>query len=153
MITFTVPGDPFAQPRHRTAYHGPKGKPYDPRCLRQYDDDRAVSYKGVVMQYAQIAMADEEIIAGPVEITIWAYYVMPRKYQCKRKTKFVATPEMRKCSKPDWDNVGKIVSDALNGVAYLDDQVICDAHVHKRFAAQGEGGRLEVTVEKIKEPA
>lgn len=33
--------------------------------------------------------------------------------------------------KPDWDNVGKLVSDALNGLAYDDDSQIVSAHVVK----------------------
>jgi Holliday junction resolvase RusA-like endonuclease len=38
--------------------------------------------------------------------------------------------------KPDWDNVGKIVCDALNGVAWHDDAQIVDAHVEKRYGIE-----------------
>lgn len=40
----------------------------------------------------------------------------------------------RPITKPDWDNVGKIVSDALNGIAYRDDSQIVDARVVKRYS-------------------
>ena len=35
--------------------------------------------------------------------------------------------------KHDWDNIGKIVCDGLNGVAWHDDKQIFDGMVHKRF--------------------
>lgn len=36
--------------------------------------------------------------------------------------------------KPDWDNAGKIVCDALNGLAFIDDAQIVDGRVIKRYA-------------------
>ena len=38
--------------------------------------------------------------------------------------------------KPDWDNIGKIVCDALNGSAYKDDAAITDATVCKRYGTR-----------------
>ena len=45
--------------------------------------------------------------------------------------------------KPDWDNLGKIVSDAMNDVVYKDDCQIFEAHISKRY---GEVARVEVAV-------
>jgi Holliday junction resolvase RusA-like endonuclease len=36
--------------------------------------------------------------------------------------------------KPDWDNVGKIISDALNEVAYKDDSQIYQCTVAKMYS-------------------
>jgi Holliday junction resolvase RusA-like endonuclease len=36
--------------------------------------------------------------------------------------------------KPDWDNLGKMLSDALNQVIWSDDAQICEAHVYKRYS-------------------
>lgn len=49
---------------------------------------------------------------GPVSITI---------------TFWMATRQGR-----DWDNLAKLLTDALNGVAYMDDRQIIDASVHVR---------------------
>lgn len=35
--------------------------------------------------------------------------------------------------KPDWDNVGKIVCDALNGIAWHDDAQVTQATVRKLY--------------------
>ncbi len=45
--------------------------------------------------------------------------------------------------KPDWDNIGKIVSDALNGVAYEDDKSIISAAVYKRYS---DNPRMEISL-------
>ena len=42
---------------------------------------------------------------------------------------------LKPTKKPDWDNIGKIVCDALNGVAYHDDAQITYSVVKKRYAA------------------
>jgi Holliday junction resolvase RusA-like endonuclease len=36
-------------------------------------------------------------------------------------------------SKPDWDNLAKLTSDALNGIAWADDAEVASAHVVKRY--------------------
>jgi Holliday junction resolvase RusA-like endonuclease len=40
--------------------------------------------------------------------------------------------------KPDFDNIAKLVSDALNGIAYKDDSQICYGVVQKRWADVAE---------------
>jgi len=45
--------------------------------------------------------------------------------------------------KPDWDNIGKLVSDALNGIAYIDDKQIVDSSTKKIY---GNGNAVVVTV-------
>lgn len=39
--------------------------------------------------------------------------------------------------KPDWDNIGKAVCDALNGIAYKDDSQVVSANVYKVWASDG----------------
>jgi len=36
-------------------------------------------------------------------------------------------------SKPDWDNLAKLTSDALNGIAWVDDAEVASARVLKRY--------------------
>lgn len=52
----------------------------------------------------------------------------------------------RRIRKSDWDNIGKLVCDALNGVAYDDDKCVCDARVVKLY---GEVPHLRVRLEDI----
>lgn len=46
-------------------------------------------------------------------------------------------------TKPDWDNLGKIVSDALNLVAWKDDSQVFWANVKKLYGVEP---RMDVTV-------
>lgn len=55
---------------------------------------------------------------------------------------------IRPTKKPDWDNIGKIVTDALNGVAYHDDAQIVDAQVRKFYS---KDPRVEIIIQDIPE--
>ena len=46
----------------------------------------------------------------------------------------MAKGEIRPTVKPDWDNIGKIISDALNGIAYKDDAQVVSCTVEKRYS-------------------
>lgn len=49
--------------------------------------------------------------------------------------------------KPDADNDAKLVLDALNGVAWDDDQQVTDLHVIKRDRTRGTAPRMLITIE------
>jgi Holliday junction resolvase RusA-like endonuclease len=69
----------------------------------------------------------------PLSMLVVAYRPIPKSASAKKKSLMRAGAE-RPITKPDWDNVGKIVSDALNGIAYRDDSQIVDARVVKRYS-------------------
>jgi Holliday junction resolvase RusA-like endonuclease len=48
--------------------------------------------------------------------------------------------------KPDYDNLAKLLGDALNGAVYKDDAAIADGRVVKRYVREGERARCEVRV-------
>jgi Holliday junction resolvase RusA-like endonuclease len=51
--------------------------------------------------------------------------------------------------KPDWDNIAKAVSDALeSGGVVCNDSRVCGARVRKFFAAKGEGPMVSVTMNR-----
>lgn len=62
---------------------------------------------------------------GPIQIQVTARFVKPQSKPKKRR--------VWPTGKPDWDNLGKLVSDALNGVVYRDDAQICRAFVEKDY--------------------
>ena len=55
---------------------------------------------------------------------------------------------IRPIKKPDWDNIGKVVADSLNQVAYRDDAQVVDSQVRKFYSRQP---RVEVTIQTAKE--
>ena len=46
--------------------------------------------------------------------------------------------------------LGRAVEDALKGIIYKDDALICDEHLRKRW---GEPARVEVTIEELQDHA
>ncbi len=48
----------------------------------------------------------------------------------------------------DWDNTGKVISDALNGVAYRDDRQVVDGRVIIHRVRRAEDERVEVTIRR-----
>ena len=46
--------------------------------------------------------------------------------------------------KPDADNIGKVVLDALNGIAYEDDKQVIELRVSKQYSEEREGLRITI---------
>ena len=55
--------------------------------------------------------------------------------------------DIRPTKKPDWDNIGKVVSDSLNQIAYRDDAQIVDSQVRKFYSRLP---RIEIIISEIK---
>jgi len=134
MIRFEIPGDPVAKARPRVVRVGP--------FTRAFTPDRTVRFEDSVRLHAQAAGA--KCLSGAVALEVEA--VWPMKGQPRKR---VPRPSSPKTTRPDLDNVAKAVLDALNGVAYFDDGQVCELHVTKRHAAQGEPARTIVTVRAL----
>ena len=68
-----------------------------------------------------------------VDLQIIAYLKIPKSTTKAKRAKMLSG-EIRPTVKPDWDNLGKLISDALNGVAYDDDKCVVDARVRKFYS-------------------
>ena len=95
----------------------------------------AEKYKGMMFE------TDE-----PLKIEIIAYKAPPSSTS-KKKLTLMLKNILRPTKKPDWDNIGKIVGDALNKVAYPDDKQIVDAHIIKFYDTEP---RVEITITSLK---
>jgi Holliday junction resolvase RusA-like endonuclease len=115
---FTVPG--AAVPWSRAGAHG----------KRHFTPAPQANFMGVLKLYAQRCMDGAGPLDVPVQCEITAFYVMPASWPKRRRE---APGALWKSSKPDYDNLGKIVGDALNGVAWVDDALICDGRILKRY--------------------
>ena len=79
---------------------------------------------------------------GPVSLTVIAYFSRPCS-DFKRQTR--ALSHLRRHAptsyhfKPDCDNIAKFVGDALTGIAFKDDQQVCDLVIRKRWTASPIG--------------
>lgn len=66
-------------------------------------------------------------------MTITAYFELPNKRSKLQEAEMLADI-ISPTKKPDWDNIGKIISDALNKFAFKDDAQITDARIIKKYA-------------------
>jgi Holliday junction resolvase RusA-like endonuclease len=123
-ISFEVPGEPVAKERPRT--NMATGVVYTPDKTKNYEETVKWCYQ---MAAHGARFPDNE----PLSMLVVAYRPIPKSASAKKKSLMRAGAE-RPITKPDWDNVGKIVSDALNGIAYRDDSQIVDARVVKRYS-------------------
>ena len=74
---------------------------------------------------------------------------LERKFGLKQvedKRREMLEHRIRPTKKPDWDNIGKIVCDSLNLVAYHDDSAVVDAQVRKFYS---ETPRVDVMIKVV----
>ena len=84
------------------------------------------------------------MLTGQIKADIKAYYPIP-KSTSKKQHQAMLDGQIRPTKKPDWDNIGKIICDALNGIAYKDDSAIVEAMVEKYYSDEP---RVEVLLEE-----
>lgn len=137
-IKFSIPGQPFGKQRPRVVSRGTFSKAYTPK--------ETVSYENLVkLIYSQAAKGKMFPEGAMLDVRIIAYYDIP-KSTSKKKRKEMLEHKIRPTKKPDWDNIGKIVCDSLNLVAYHDDSAVVDAQVRKFYS---ENPRVNVTIKVI----
>lgn len=73
------------------------------------------------------------LLSGAIEANYEFIYEPPKSWSLKHKVSAVGQP---KVSRPDQDNLIKLVQDALNGVAYTDDAQICKITSRKIYGAE-----------------
>ncbi len=135
-LRFVIPGPPVGKGRPKLGNR------------RAYTPQKTRDYEGLVKH----AFASQCFVAPygkgvPVCVIIFAYYPVPRSVTKKVAAQMLAN-KTRPTKKPDFDNIGKIVCDALNGLAWLDDAQVVDGRVIKLY---DEAPRVEVCIRAIKE--
>ena len=137
-ISFVVDGEPVAQPRQRFSVFG--GKPV------AYKDSKhkVHPYRQAIALMAKAAGAKPH--TDSVVLDVVAVFQRPKSHWTKSGLK--PTAPARPKGK-DWDNIGKAVSDALNGIAYVDDDQVVDGRVVRRYGSRHEPPRTVITIRRI----
>jgi Holliday junction resolvase RusA-like endonuclease len=123
-VTFTVPGEPVPQPRPRVSTVGGFARAFVPAKHPVHGFRTRVA---CAARDAGLVRADQ-----PVAVTIEATFGRPRSHYRKTGVKPSAPPLPR----PDVDNVGKAVLDALQD-AMGDDTRVARLTVSKAWGAAG----------------
>ena len=132
MIKLLIPGQPCAKQRPRVV----DGHIYTPA--------KTVNYETFVKELYVIGNYAKQL-EGALQMTVKAYFQIP-KSKPKKIQQQMRAGEICPTGKPDWDNVGKIISDALNGLAYHDDSQIVEARVEKWYS---DNPGVEVKIQEI----
>lgn len=138
-MKFIVEGKPQGKARARTFYNKRMGKMQSitPESTKSYEDLIRWSYRAAGGEYM-----GEKVL----QVDIKAFYPIPQAFS-KKKREAVNKGVLRPTSKPDCDNIVKVVLDALNGVAYYDDKQVVSVSCNKYYS---DHGYLLITIEELK---
>lgn len=117
---FTIPGPPKGKQRARTG----QGFSFTPKQTVQYENLVKTCFVNENPGYM--------VLQGPVEMHIKAVYPIAQSWP-KKKTQSALDGLLRPTTKPDADNIVKIIADALNEIAYGDDKQIVDLRFRKEY--------------------
>lgn len=134
-LKFTVPGIPVAKGRPKFARRGNFVATYTPAKTENFE----AQLKYYFMQEAGIAW---RVLDCPVSLNVTAYFHLPKS----KKNRWEYNEGLFcKLTKPDIDNIIKIVCDGLNHVAWRDDSLIWDV-AGMKFMSE-ENPHLLITME------
>lgn len=114
-ISFEVPGKPFGKERPRATRGG-----------RMYTPAKTVAREAAFAKDA--AEHFEAPIVGPCRVDVIAVFKPAKSWTKKKTREALGKPHTQK---PDRDNVEKLVLDALNGIAYVDDAQVWEGYSRK----------------------
>lgn len=140
MIEFTIPGEPKGKGRPR---HERNGHTYTPRDTKEYEEEVRIRFRKAIRDDEKLAK--QFPLTGPVKVTIWAYFKIPKSIT-KKRLKQIRDGEDFPTKKPDIDNIEKIIEDALNGLAYKDDSQIVEVFKRKIWTPIGAEPQVVVWV-------
>jgi Holliday junction resolvase RusA-like endonuclease len=120
-ITVTIGGPAVAKGRPRFTR---KGFAYGPTKTRKYEGHGRLA--------AQLAMRDQPPIAGPVSLTALIEPPIPAPWSKRRRASAIVG-DARPTSGPDVDNHLKSGMDAINGIVVVDDSLVVQVTVEKKF--------------------
>lgn len=135
-LSFTVPGQPVGKGRPRVGNVGGFS------CL--YTPEKTVSYESLVGYSAAQAMAGRPLIEAAVSVKLHIGVQVPASWSNAKRNRALAGLELP-TTKPDIDNVEKIIFDGMNGVVWKDDVQVVEVAKTKRYSAT-PGVAVEVSI-------
>ena len=121
-----VTGEPVAQGRPKFSTIGGHPRAVDPAKSREYKHIVSVMAR---QKMAELGMTPME---GPLRLHVHVFRVPPKSMGKKRSAEACSLSKGI-TTKPDLDNYIKLVSDALNGVVFLDDSQVVAIEATKRY--------------------
>ena len=133
-VWLTIPGKPFGKQRHRSTRQG-----------HTYTPTKTVNYETQIKERFATCYPGFAPMDGPLLMNVSAYFPIA-KSTSKKRAEMMRRDELFPTKKPDFDNISKVVGDALNGLAYRDDCQVVTGHIEKRFR---DTPRVEIEIYRI----
>ena len=125
MIELHIPMKAVGKARARIVNKGGRTFSYTPK--------RTADAEKVIAAYAKAQGVKP--LDGPISITMEFVFEPPESWSKKRKESALRQ-ELLPAKKPDLDNLVKLCTDSLNGIAYLDDSQIVRLDATKRYGEE-----------------
>ncbi len=100
-----------------------------------YTPNSTKDYENLIRQYFKIKYPKMVPLENRIHIKIDAYFKVP-KNTSKKNAELMLKNEISPAKKPDIDNVTKVVLDALNKMAFKDDNQITKIEVQKLYGEE-----------------
>lgn len=127
--SFELPGEPRAWERAGAAIRWGKGRPF----VHFYTPAAMSAYQQQIGWAAKAAMRGRHPTSQPVALLIHAFMPIPDSWHWKKKLA-ARSGMILPIGRPDFDNLGKIAADAINGIVWGDDATVVDGRVIKRYS-------------------
>jgi Holliday junction resolvase RusA-like endonuclease len=130
ILRIIISEEPVPKGRSRVVFSNGKVHSYTPQHTREAQDSIVVRLK----RY------QDECFPKDIPLKLTAVFY-------RTKSKYLPKREELPFRKPDLDNLLKLLSDAANGILFVDDAQLCDIHVSKRWTDK-EYGYITVRLEE-----
>ena len=97
-----------------------------------YTPTKTKDYESLVEQYFLLKYPRFKILEGRIKVSIIAYFSIPKATK-KSDINEMLDNNISPTKKPDIDNIVKIILDALNKIAFKDDNQITKLDVEKKY--------------------
>lgn len=102
---------------------------------RIYTPKNTKSYEELIRQYFKIKYPRYQTLEGRLYVKIVAYF-RPAKNTTKKNMELMLSGTLSPIKKPDIDNIGKVILDALNKIAFKDDNQVTKMEIEKVYAEE-----------------
>ena len=145
VLKFRVEGKPFGKQRPRVARIGNITRAYTPKETVHYEEYIKLCF----LAAPESTCFRENFYSSPLKLTVKAFYAIPKGISLKARKALItanAGVKMRPAKRPDIDNLCKVVLDALNTIAFKDDNQIVELIAEKWYA---EIPCIEISLENL----
>jgi Holliday junction resolvase RusA-like endonuclease len=126
-FSMVIIGKPMGKERPRFARMGNFVKTYTPGKTKLRESE--------IQVLARQEMKGKEIFTGALEVSMNVGFPIPKSWS-KKKTKEATDGILKPITKPDLDNIAKLVLDALNGIVYKDDSQVVELTISKFYTVR-----------------